>query len=104
MKLTDLHPKWLGAGGDGIFKADGSPAPERTGVALMFDCPCGATDSFVCIHVNPPLDGGEPLESSGHMWIREGDKFETLTLTPSILRHDCCKWHGYVTNGEIRTC
>jgi len=33
--------------------------------------------------------------------------FETLTLTPSILRtpeKGGCGWHGFVTNGEIITC
>ena len=44
---------------------------------------------------------GEPT------WQRTGDTFETLTLHPSILRSPQkggCGWHGWVTNGEVRSC
>lgn len=94
MKLTELNPKFLGT-------PDG-----RTGVAISFDCPCGC-ESPVCVHLNPPLDGGAPI--SGHAWAREGDTFEALTLKPSILRvnpeaYGCKGWHGFVTAGEVTTC
>lgn len=104
MKLTDLNPRWIGAGGEGISRADGSPAPKREGVGIMFDCPCGTPEEVVYVDIDPPMDGGEPLREPRHMWKRQGDTFETLTLTPSILKLDGCKWHGFVTNGEIRTC
>ena len=41
MKLTDLNPRWVGAGGEGISDADGNPVPARAGIGLSFDCPCG---------------------------------------------------------------
>ena len=104
MKLTDLNPQFLGAGGDGISNADGSPAPERHGIGVMLECPCGAPDSPLFVPFANPLDGGPQHGPQG--WKRTGDTFETLTLTPSILRTGSlceCKWHGYITNGEIIT-
>lgn len=38
-----------------------------------------------------------------HVWKREGDAFETLTLTPSIDASAHGHWHGFITNGEV-TC
>lgn len=104
-KLTDLDAKFVGAGGDGVFNADGSPAPRRTGVGLVFKCPCGAPhDEYdrVFVAFANPLDGGPVLEASHPAWQRTGETIDTLTLQPSIQRMDPggCKWHGYVTNGE----
>lgn len=107
MRLVDLNPQFLGAGGEGVTRADGSPAPERDGVGVEFDCPCGdhAEDHRCYVPFANPIDGGEQLESKG--WQRTGDTFETLTLTPSILRNPIrggCGWHGFITNGEVITC
>lgn len=108
VRLVDLEPRWVGAGGEGIYQADGSPAPERHGVAISFRCPCGThprddeyeTDRCV-IMLNNPLDGQGPLNSGSSYWTRTGDTFETLSLTPSIQRHGACNWHGFITNGEV---
>jgi len=100
MKLVDLHPKWIGSGGEGITH-DGKPVPRREGIGLSFDCPCGCgTRPFVYL-VNP-LDGGPPIEEQ-RGWQRTGDTFENLTLSPSLLRQDPdgCRWHGFIRNGEI---
>lgn len=73
----------------------------------MFDCPCGNGKGFgsdhgdVYVQIDPPIDGGAPIDATQHVWKRQGDTFETLTLTPSIQRMDGCRWHGHVTNGEI---
>ena len=107
MKLIELNPRFLGAGGEGITNADGLPAPEREGVGVIFTCPCGKCDEFHECYVpfTNPLDGGSPID--GHpTWQRTGDTFETLTLTPSILRSvnkGGCGWHGFITNGEVLT-
>lgn len=103
MRLTDLNPRWIGAGGEGVSDANGNPIPERHGVAIGFDCPCGS-DSRVCIMFNNPLDGKGPFDTTRDLWNRTGETFETLSITPSIQRRDCCRWHGFVTNGEIITC
>lgn len=119
MKLTDLNPRFIGAGGDGVFvrSAEGilTPAPERHGVGVTFNCPCGqhedAKGGRCFIPFANPLDGGPQYGPQG--WTREGDTFETLTLRPSILRKKWtdrhgrehgCGWHGFITNGEIQTC
>ena len=104
MKLTDLHPYFLGNGGEGVSDADGSPVPYREGVALGCDCPCGACGQDLCIPFKNPIGGGPPIYPDGASWQRTGETFETLTLTPSILRNrdkGGCGWHGFITNGEI---
>lgn len=110
MKLVDLDPRWVGAGGEGVSNADGTPATPRHGVGLSFRCPCGThapdrafeTDRVIILLENP-LDGLGRFDATleGHYWTRVGDTFETLTLTPSIQRVGGCGWHGFVTAGEI---
>ncbi len=106
MRLADLNPQWMDAGGEGVTKADGSPAPKRHGVGVLLTCPCGACgeDKLLYVPFENPLDGGPSLSPERPLWTRSGDTFEALTLTPSILRNPSrggCGWHGYVTNGEI---
>ena len=99
MKLIELNPKWIGAGGEEVFDKDHNPIPERTGVGVGFDCPCGC-ESRCFIPFTNPLDGGPAIQDRV-TWERTGDIFENLTLTPSILRIGGCAWHGFITNGEI---
>lgn len=102
MRLKELNPRFVGAGGDDITDAAGTPVPARHGVAITFDCPCGSEHCLrVCIEFANPLDGQPPHCPDGPKWQRAGDTFEMITLTPSIQRLDCCKWHGFVTNGEV---
>jgi len=127
MQLTELHPEFLGAGGHGVSQPSDracpvcqgagcddchstgkeyEPAPRREGVGLLFDCPCGCESQCFVGFANP-LDGGPPHDPrAGAQWQRTGDTFETLTLTPSILRSKekgGCGWHGFITNGGIVT-
>lgn len=102
MRLAELNAEFLGAGGEGIFRADGSPAPQRDGVGVMLDCPCQSCGERLYVPFANPIDGGESVEPRG--WERTGDTIETLTLRPSIWRHPDkggCGWHGWVTNGEV---
>ena len=101
MRLLDLNPRWVGAGGDGITQ-NGEPVPERHGVGVSFDCPCGKCGVRVYVAFTNPLDGGAPYIPDHPTWERTGDTFETLTLRPSILRVGGCGWHGFVTDGEIQ--
>lgn len=88
MRLVDLNPRWLGTT-DGV---------EGWGVEL--DCPCGCS-SRLPVPFTPALDG-TPGPYGHRGWARLGDTFETLTLSPSILRPaPQCGWHGYIRNGEI---
>lgn len=106
MKLTEFHPEFMSAGGDGISDQHGNPVPERHGVGVLLDCPCGKCDECHQLYVPfaNPIDGGPPVNDGHASWQRTGDTFETLTLTPSILRSTNkggCGWHGFITNGEI---
>lgn len=103
MKLTDLDPRFVGAGGEGVTR-DGQPVPRREVVGLICRCPCGCPDELYVPFLNP-LDGGPPLEER-YGWQRTGHTFETLTLTPSIHRLGprSCGWHGFITDGEVRSC
>ena len=114
VKLTDLHPEWVGAGGPGIYNADGTPSTPRHGIGMMFDCPKGClNDHFEdgrerhFVQFSNPLDGGPSFEPEEPMWTRAGDTFETLCLSPSIHSDPAkggCGWHGYIglhVPGEI---
>ena len=109
MRLTDLEPRWVGAGGDGIYRRGPSgelvPVPERHGVGITMRCPCGRCESPLFVSFANPIDGGSPHDPRrAAKWTREGDTFETLTLRPSILRSTDkggCGWHGFITAGEI---
>jgi hypothetical protein len=56
---------------------------------------------FLGVWFANPIDGKGSYENgSGHRWQRDGDTFETLSITPSIQIVDGCGWHGFVTKGE----
>ena len=106
MKLTELNPRWVGVGGEGISDRNGNPVQRRDGIGVTFDCPCRICGIALYIRFTNPLDEGSKLseEEYGPAWERTGETFETLTLRPSILRSKDkggCGWHGFVTNGEV---
>jgi hypothetical protein len=118
-KLVDLNPKWMEgryAGADGAI------------CGVRFDCPEGHADCWHAIPFTPDLAGvaRESWQTNGAVWQRVGDTFETLSLSPSILRvpqfvsreaaiaagcipeyitdSTTCAFHGFVTNGAITFC
>lgn len=101
MNLTDLNPRFFSTGGHGITNANGDPVPERKGMGLLCDCPRCGDKHLLAVNFANPLDGGPPASPDGPKWTRTGETFDTLTLEPSILRRDGCKWHGWIRNGEI---
>jgi hypothetical protein len=96
--LRELNASFVDAGGEGITDVNGQPVPERKGVGLGFECPCGC-DVRCFVPFSNPLDGGPAHGLSSH-WERTGDSIDSLTLRPSIQRMEGCKWHGFITNGE----
>ena len=105
MRLRYLDARFVGAGGEGVTNADGSPVPARHGVGLSFKCPCGKDHheyDRVFVEFENPIDGGPRHSARGPAWHRTGDTIDTITLSPSILRQEPggCGWHGSVTNGE----
>lgn len=102
MRLINLYPSFVGKGGEGVSDQDGNPIPRREGVGVEFDCPCGC--QYRCyVPFENPLDGGPRCGPQG--WQRTGTTFDTLTITPSILRGVPCvkRWHGFITSGEVST-
>ncbi len=101
MRLTELDPRWISVTG-------------RHGQGVSFECP-HCRDSYLGVWFANPIDGGPPIgekerthtDKNGRvrvnpLWTRQGDTFETLTLTPSIDVSEAGHWHGFITNGEVR--
>lgn len=95
MRLLALNPRWA---------TDSYSAPSggwRLGVT--FECPCCKGTSratrLAVFFANPP-DGGVP-PSNRNLWMREGDTFDTLTLTPSIDASASGHWHGFIKGGQV---
>jgi uncharacterized protein DUF6527 len=105
VRLAELDPVFLSHGGAGVTNADGEPIPLTLGVGLFCNCPCGNADESHRLYVPfaNPIGPGPLTPRRG--WHRTGETFETLTLTPSILRLDRggCGWHGFITDGEVRS-
>lgn len=100
MKLTELEPRLIGHGGEGVT-TNGEPVPRTEGVGLVCNCPCGSGHELYVPFENPIGPG--PLKAQWG-WLRTGESFETLTLVPSIFRKEPgeCGWHGFITGGEVR--
>lgn len=78
--LDPGHAQWAEGG------TEGHPG------SLLFICPCG------CHRLR-----SVPIAPADRGWTWNGD-LEKPTLTPSILILGECGWHGFLTNGEWRTC
>ncbi len=96
MKLTDLNPRWTGAG------------TIITGIT--FDCPHCFTQRLGVLFENSIdpekwLDKGVTRPHTEREWKRQGDTFDTLTLSPSIDVTGNLQfkdhWHGFITNGKV---
>lgn len=60
---------------------------------IAFRCPCGCG-----------YDSWLPVNRGADCWIWDGNR-EAPTVTPSILQSGLpCKWHGFLTAGEFRSC
>lgn len=60
---------------------------------IAFRCPCGCG-----------YESWLPVQREERGWTWDGNR-AAPTLTPSILQSGLpCKWHGYLTSGEFRSC
>lgn len=94
MKLTDLHAQFV------LVKPDGAlgKMPDALGAnAIMFDCPCARGERLIINLANPI---GAP-RVAGNAWAATGKTVDDLSLSPSV--NSGC-WHGWITNGEARSC
>lgn len=99
-KLSELRPHWIGlsASQDAIGVTFECPHCRSTRIGVFFDEPVRRGEQA---HIR---DFGDiPFVSPGtKQWHREGETFETLTLSPSIDTSSVGHWHGFITNGEVR--
>jgi len=94
-RLSDLNPSWISSNG-------------RVGMGIAFDCPCcvDAGRPFrqrIPVFFAQPVDGGAPdaVHAPDRLWERQGDTFETLTLSPSVDASGYGHWHGFVRDGQV---
>jgi hypothetical protein len=102
MRLTELEPRWVASNWDSALGG------IKFGITFL--CPhCRTQRLAVCF--DPPIGRDERLQlnawadpraNAKHVWKREGDTFDTLTLAPSVDASSSGHWHGFITNGAIR--
>jgi hypothetical protein len=96
MRITELSPEWIG---------------DKKGI--MFLCPCCKDMTLTCYFEATPMK--QQMQTAAIMrpnnhgkivpvnpkfaWTRQGDDFETLTITPSVDASASGHWHGFITNG-----
>ncbi|WP_081816764.1 DUF6527 family protein [Fodinicurvata fenggangensis] len=66
---------------------------EEDPCGMIFNCPCGCGREGY-LPFKP-----EPSPS----WLWDGNR-EAPTLRPSVLQIGGCRWHGFLTAGEWRSC
>lgn len=101
MKLSELEPRWFdvperGKSIDGVSFL--CPCCQKARLAIQFT-PMSKEDIHHRSHQEGDPHTIVPLE--GLVWNRQGDTFDSLTLTPSIDSSISGHWHGFITNGEI---
>lgn len=105
MKLVDLDPFFLKWISDVEHHTDATFA-EADGV--MFLCPkcwvanSGAVGTHAVICWKPHVP--QSTVPGPGRWEHKGTGFADLTLfaaSSSILLTDGCRWHGFITNGEV---
>lgn len=114
MKLIELEPRWVADFGAPADAKQGigflCPHCRLTRLAVFFDVPvCGHPPAAV-VRPGDTLQAHIDQAEQGHLmdyhigrilWHREGDSFETLTLTPSVDASHFGHWHGFITNGDV---
>lgn len=108
MKLSLLNPRWIVGGHweepGGVLVYNQDNFWKREAMGVSFDCPHCHAQRLAVYFLNPVDE--KPPESGVPLWLRSGDTFENLTLSPSI---DTTQrkidfqshWHGFITKGEV---
>lgn len=108
MRLTDLRPKfvtlptWASSEPFYVGMTWECPHCQTQRLGALFDVPIDPNDVMGRFGFGPQFQ--QWLTSMSMLkWHREGDTFETMTLSPSV---DASgfegHWHGHIINGEIR--
>lgn len=104
----DVGPTWSHIHGSPLKECcDNNPkmevVPVETRLAVQFANPIGAPPKPLMrndekhYHVHELRTFDVP---PGFLWQREGETFETMTITPSVDASASGHWHGFVRNGE----
>jgi hypothetical protein len=99
MRLTELNPRWT------TWLTNLVTGVEAPTNGISFDCPTCRKQRLHTTFL-PMIDPQGLLAKGlrtpdGEHWTRQGETFDTLTLSPSV---DCSQsgcWHGHIKNGEI---
>lgn len=119
MKLTELDPHWVLISRwdepSGLQHYTNGDSSQRHGGGISFECPVHTKYCETCGHelngshrlmiwFENPVDGLPPEATAKHRWLRTGETFETLSVSPSVNAQvdDPSCWHGFITDGEIR--
>ncbi len=109
MQLSQFKPRWVGT--------KESQAQGRKGMGMSFRCP-GCGEVRLSVWFANPVDGGvahpaDPVPegateeeknyifSRNNRWLRTGESFEVLSLSPSVDASKAGHWHGMVTAGQV---
>jgi len=114
VRLTELDPRWVRFGDAPSDAKQGitflCPQCKKCRLGVFFDVPiCGASPVDLGALMASRIDGTSPdyeafsdVHLGSVLWHREGDTFESLTLSPSVDASAWGCWHGFITGGEIR--
>lgn len=109
MRLTDLDPRWA-CDADIVVGGIHQHFESRLGMAVSFECPhCVEREKTtgnravqrLAVWFANPVDGLPPTDDAKHLWQRQGETFDTLTLSPSIDASSDGHWHGFIRNGGV---
>jgi hypothetical protein len=84
--LIELNPEWIGL------------TRTSSGEGMTLVCPTCGPRHCLAVYFSNPLDGKESAPWQGMKWEREGDTFDTLTISPSI-NYPC--FHGWIEDGKV---
>lgn len=98
MRLTELNPRGV-LDADVVVGGQTIHDEHRDWMGISFECPHCRAVRIAVFYANP-LDG-KAASDEGLLWVRTGDSYETLTLSPSVDASKSGHWHGWIINGEV---
>lgn len=105
MNLIELQPEFIKYNGTDSI-TPGVYLDSAQGI--QFYCPKKECDHMIQISFADrgvtEEQGSKNDEGKPSRWKVSGTSFNNLTLTPSIFLNKTCGWHGFVTDGKIKTC
>jgi len=111
MRLIELEPRWASEYGHSDDVKQGvtflCPHCRARRLGVFFDKSiCGTPPidlvAFNRARLRADNDPYDDVHVGSTLWHREGETFDTLTLSPSIDASAFGCWHGFITAGEIK--